>query len=193
MATGTSKHTGHSKNPNQIPRSTETVRGPGKIPIRLIVNGSSYLLEVEPRRTLLDALRIDLHLTGTKKACDMGECGVCTVILDGQAVYSCLVLAIECDGHKITTVEGLSDSKHMDPVQQAFVEQDGFQCGFCTSGQIMSVRALLERDSYPSDEEIRKAVAGNICRCGAYQRIFAAAKVAARAYSSKHSGKNKGK
>jgi aerobic-type carbon monoxide dehydrogenase small subunit (CoxS/CutS family) len=171
------------------------VRGPGqarqpyeKAPIQLQVNGALHSLEVEPRRTLLDALRVDLHLTGTKKVCDMGECGACTVLLDHRAVYSCLTLAVECEGRQILTVEGLSDGARLDPIQQAFVEHDAFQCGFCTPGQVMAVRALLERNPSPSPDEVRRAVSGNLCRCGAYLLIFRAAEAAARAYAVQPSG-----
>ncbi len=118
----------------------------------------------------------------------MGECGACTVILDGKAVYSCLILAIECEGQKILTIEGLSDGENLDPIQQTFIKNDAYQCGFCTPGQIMSVRALLEHNPNPSSEEIHKAVSGNICRCGAYPRIFAAAEDAAKAYAKGRSG-----
>jgi xanthine dehydrogenase YagT iron-sulfur-binding subunit len=159
------------------------------VPVQLRVNGSIYFLEVEPRYTLLDVLRTELHLTGTKKVCNMGECGACTVLIDGEAVYSCLILAVECEGHEVLTIESLSDGEHLDPIQQAFVEQDAFQCGFCTPGQIMSVRALLERNSNPTVEEIGKAVSGNLCRCGAYPRILAAAQAAARTYAAKKHGR----
>jgi aerobic-type carbon monoxide dehydrogenase small subunit (CoxS/CutS family) len=135
---------------------------------------------------------MDLHLTGTKKVCDKGECGACTVILDGQAVYACLILAIECEGHEIVTIEGLSDGQHLDPVQQAFIEYEGFQCGFCTSGQIMSVKALLGNSPDPGEEDIRMAIAGNICRCGAYSRIIEAAKAAAKISKSKKTGRSPG-
>lgn len=141
----------------------------------LQVNGAEHRLEVEARRSLLDALRHDLNLTGTKKSCDMGNCGACTVLLDGQAVYACLTLAVECRGASITTIEGLKDH----PLQQAFVEADAFQCGFCTPGQIMSLAALLERDRDPPDEQIVRAVSGNLCRCGAYRNIVRAARLAA--------------
>ena len=138
------------------------------------LNGDQRSLAVEPRRTLLDALRGDLALTGTKKVCDMGDCGACTVLLDGQAVYSCLLLAVECEGHEITTVEGLARGAQLDPVQQAFVESDAFQCGFCTPGQIMSIKALLAERPAPTEDEVRRAVSGNLCRCGAYQNIVRA-------------------
>jgi aerobic-type carbon monoxide dehydrogenase small subunit (CoxS/CutS family) len=147
-------------------------------PITLSVNGSRYPLLVEPRRTLLDALRHDLALTGTKKVCDMGNCGACTVVVDGRAMYSCLLLAIDCEGREITTVEGLARGNALDPLQDAFVQQDAFQCGFCTSGQLMSLHALLMAHPQPTDAEILRAVTGNLCRCGAYPNILAAGRVA---------------
>ena len=140
------------------------------------VNGAERRLRVEPRRTLLDALRIDLGLTGAKKGCDMGNCGACTVMLDGRAAYSCLTLAIECAGREVLTIEGLED----DPLQRAFIEADAFQCGFCTPGQIMSLKALFTRNVAPSDAEILRALSGNLCRCGAYANIVQAARNAAR-------------
>jgi aerobic-type carbon monoxide dehydrogenase small subunit (CoxS/CutS family) len=170
---------GASRKSTSVARNRPEVQGPGKAPVQLLVNGKVHNLEVEPRRTLLDVLREDLHLTGTKKGCDMGECGACTVVLDGQAVYSCLVLAIECQGHQILTIEGLSEGTELDPVQQAFINQDAFQCGFCTPGQIMTAYALLKSNPRPSSEEIRQAMAGNICRCGSYARILAAVESAA--------------
>jgi xanthine dehydrogenase YagT iron-sulfur-binding subunit len=150
-------------------------------PIRIVlhVNGRSYGCEIEPRRTLADALRIDLHLTGTKKGCDMGDCGACTVIVDGKSVYSCLTLAVECQGKKVLTIEGLSEEGKLDPVQQAFIDNDAFQCGFCTPGQIMSAKALLLRHSNPDEEQIRRSMAGNICRCASYPAIVSAVKQAA--------------
>ena len=151
---------------------------PGTRPVRLQVNQAEHALQVEPRRTLLDALRTDLHLTGTKKVCDMGDCGACTVLLEGKAVYSCLTLAVDCHQKPVTTVEGLAPqaSGELDPVQRAFIEMDAFQCGFCTPGQIMSLRALLNANPRPSDAEITRAVTGNICRCGAYLNIVKAGK-----------------
>jgi aerobic-type carbon monoxide dehydrogenase small subunit (CoxS/CutS family) len=143
------------------------------------LNGDDRTLAVEPRRTLLDALRVDLSLTGTKKVCDMGDCGACTVLLDGRAVYSCLTLAVDCEDREVTTIEGLAHGNDLDPVQQAFVEADAYQCGFCTPGQIMSVTALLSEQQAPSEDEIRRAVSGNLCRCGAYQNIVRAGKRAA--------------
>jgi xanthine dehydrogenase YagT iron-sulfur-binding subunit len=142
--------------------------------VRLRVNGSEHALQLEPRRTLLDALRVDLALTGTKKVCDVGDCGACTVIVDGRAVYACLTLAVDCADREIRTIEGVASGDEMDPVQRAFVEADAFQCGFCTPGQIMSLRALLDANPSPSDAEIERAVSGNLCRCGAYQNILKA-------------------
>jgi aerobic-type carbon monoxide dehydrogenase small subunit (CoxS/CutS family) len=145
----------------------------------LHINGVEHTLAVEPRRTLLDALRHDLQLTGTKKVCDMGNCGACTVLVDGRAMYACLLLAVDCAGREITTIEGLSHNGELDAVQQAFIEADAFQCGFCTSGQIMSLKGLLNETSAPSDAQILRAVTGNLCRCGAYRHILDAGRLAA--------------
>jgi xanthine dehydrogenase YagT iron-sulfur-binding subunit len=147
--------------------------------ILLQVNSVEHGLILEPRRTLLDALRDDLHLTGTKKVCDMGDCGACTVLVDGHAMYACLLLAVDCQGRRITTIEGLVRDGKLDPVQQAFIEVDAFQCGFCTPGQVMSLRALLDEKPAPSDQDIRRAVSGNLCRCGAYVNILRAGRMAA--------------
>jgi xanthine dehydrogenase YagT iron-sulfur-binding subunit len=144
------------------------------VPCSLRINRSEHTLLLEPRRTLLDALRVDLQLTGTKKVCDMGNCGACTVLVDGQAMYACLLLAVDCEGRAITTIEGLGTDGQLDPVQAAFVEADAFQCGFCTPGQIMSLRGLLDAQPSPSDAEIMRAVSGNLCRCGAYRHILQA-------------------
>ncbi|MDQ3227084.1 MAG: (2Fe-2S)-binding protein [Chloroflexota bacterium] len=149
------------------------------LPVTLSVNGSRFPLLIEPRRTLLDALRHDLALTGTKKVCDAGDCGACTVIVDGRAVYACLLLAVDCDDRDITTIEGLAKGNALDPVQEAFIQHDAFQCGFCTSGQIMSLRALLDANPEPSDDQILRAVTGNLCRCGAYLNILKAGRLAA--------------
>ena len=148
--------------------------------IQLTVNDTAYNLTVEPRRTLLDALREDLRLTGAKPGCNMGNCGACTVLLDGEAVYSCLRLAVECVGQTITTIEGLSASGALDPVQQAFIEHDALQCGFCTPGQVFALKSLLNRNPHPSDEQIERAMSGNLCRCGAYVKIREAARALAR-------------
>ena len=150
-----------------------------RTPVTLSVNGTEEALYIEPRRTLLDALRYDLQLTGTKKVCDMGDCGACTVLVDDRAMYACLLLAVDCEGRQITTIEGLSRGEELDPVQRAFVQADALQCGFCTPGQIMSLRALLNETPAPTDEQIRRAVTGNLCRCGAYQNIVRAGRTAA--------------
>jgi xanthine dehydrogenase YagT iron-sulfur-binding subunit len=147
--------------------------------VTLNVNGVARAVAVEPRRTLLDTLRHDLQLTGTKKVCDMGNCGACTVLVDGEAMYACLLLAVDCAGRTITTIEGLGEGGQLDPVQRAFIEDDAFQCGFCTAGQIMSLRGLLDRTPQPSKDEITRAVSGNLCRCGAYQNIIHAGQLAA--------------
>jgi xanthine dehydrogenase YagT iron-sulfur-binding subunit len=149
------------------------------LPLSLRVNGEDHHLMVEPRRTLLDLLRHDLALTGAKKVCDMGNCGACTVMLDGRTVYACLTLAIDCEGKEVRTIEGLADGMELDPVQQAFIEEDAFQCGYCTPGQIISLRSLLDETPDPSDTEIMRAVSGNLCRCGAYAHIARAGRRAA--------------
>jgi xanthine dehydrogenase YagT iron-sulfur-binding subunit len=148
--------------------------------ILLRVNGAERALEVEARRTLLDALREDLGLMGAKPGCEMGNCGACTVLLDGEAVYSCLALAIECQGQAITTIEGLTQGDTLDPIQQAFIAHDALQCGYCTPGQVLALKALLTRDPHPDDEQIDRALSGNLCRCGAYPKIRAAARALAR-------------
>jgi xanthine dehydrogenase YagT iron-sulfur-binding subunit len=152
------------------------VRGPGKVPVTLQVNGMEQMVFVEPRRTLLDALRVDLALTGTKLVCGQGNCGACTVHVDGEAMYSCLLLAVECEGKQITTIEGIAPAGELHPVQRAFVANDALQCGFCTPGQVMAATALLERNPNPSDEEIIQGMSGNLCRCGAYRGIIRALK-----------------
>lgn len=157
-----------------------TIRGPGEVPVVLTVNGERRELNVEPRTTLLDALRQDLNLTGTKRVCDRGACGACTVLLDGEAVYSCMTLAIACEGRSVETIEGLAADGELDPVQEAFIEEDGYQCGFCTPGQIMAAKSLLARTPEPDIEAIRHGMSGNLCRCGAYQKIFRAVDNAAK-------------
>jgi xanthine dehydrogenase YagT iron-sulfur-binding subunit len=147
--------------------------------VRLRVNGTVRELDLDPRVTLLDALRERLGLTGTKKGCDQGACGACTVLSDGKRVLSCLTLAVTCEGKDITTIEGLGDDGRLHPIQEAFIARDAFQCGFCTPGQIMSAVALLAEGRAGSDAEIREFMSGNICRCGAYPNIVAAIRDAA--------------
>jgi xanthine dehydrogenase YagT iron-sulfur-binding subunit len=145
----------------------------------LNINGNVYTLALDPSTTLLDALREQTPLTGTKKGCDLGSCGACTVHIDGKRVLACLTLAGRCEGKTIRTIEGLADGETLHPVQAAFVEHDGMQCGYCTPGQIMSAAALIEEGHAGSDDEIREWMSGNICRCGAYPNIVAAVKDAA--------------
>jgi len=154
------------------------VAGAG-IDLALRVNGCPRRLHVDSRVTLLDALREYLGLTGTKKGCDQGACGACTVLLEGKRVLSCLVLVAQCDGRDVTTIEGLARDGQLHPVQEAFIRHDGFQCGYCTPGQIMSAVALLQEGRAGSDEEIREFMSGNLCRCGAYPNIVAAIREAA--------------
>jgi aerobic-type carbon monoxide dehydrogenase small subunit (CoxS/CutS family) len=154
--------------------------GPDAQAIELKINGNVRHLAVEPRVTLLRALREHLGLTGTKLVCDRGACGACTVHLDGKPVTSCMVLVIDARGHEITTIEGLGTPDRLNPVQAAFVEADALQCGFCTPGMVMSVAAALEENPALSVDEIKRAVAGNICRCGTYPHVFKAALLAAQ-------------
>jgi xanthine dehydrogenase YagT iron-sulfur-binding subunit len=150
------------------------VRGAGAEPVALVVNGEQRELLIEPRVSLLDALREHLGLTGSKKGCDQGTCGACTVWVDGRRVLACLTLAVRCEGHEVTTIEGLSADESLHPMQAAFVDRDAFQCGYCTSGQIMSAVALLEEGHAGDDTEIAEWMSGNICRCAAYPNIRAA-------------------
>jgi carbon-monoxide dehydrogenase small subunit len=150
------------------------------INIQLIINGSEERLQAPPNLSLLHLLRENLALTGTKNGCEAGECGACTVLLDGEPVNSCIVLAVECGGKSVETIEGLSDKKSMQKLQEAFMELNAIQCGFCTPGMLISAYALLERNPSPSDEEIRTALLGNLCRCTGYERIISAVKKAAR-------------
>jgi xanthine dehydrogenase YagT iron-sulfur-binding subunit len=149
-------------------------RGATDVSVVLRVNGRTRRLQLDSRVTLLEALREHLHLIGTKKGCDQGACGACTVLVDGKRMLSCLTLAAQCDGREVTTIEGLAQDGHLHPVQVAFIRHDGFQCGYCTPGQIMSAVALLEEGRAGSDEEIREFMSGNLCRCGAYPNIVAA-------------------
>src|SRR3712207_3664551 len=152
-----------------------------EVAVTLRVNGVDRELRLDARVTLLDALRDALGLTGTKKGCDQGACGACTVLLDGRRVVSCLTLAAQCDGRQVTTIEGLSQDGALHPVQEAFVRHDAFQCGYCTSGQILSAVSLLAEGRAHSAEEIREFMSGNLCRCGAYPNIVAAIRAVAEA------------
>ncbi len=151
-----------------------------KIKIKFTVNGDSEEREAVVGETLLKFIRDELNLTGTKSGCEIGECGACTVLLDGKPVNSCLVLAVELDGKELLTIEGLSKNGELDRLQQAFIDHAAFQCGYCTPGMIMAARSLLERNPNPNDSEINKALSGNLCRCGAYQEIRDAVKDSAR-------------
>lgn len=144
------------------------------IDVDLRINATTRHLALDPRTTLLDALREHLQLTGAKKGCDHGQCGACTVHVDGRRVLSCLTLAVAAQGKEITTIEGLATGDRLHPMQQAFLDHDGFQCGYCTSGQIMSAVALLREPCGPSDDDVRECLSGNLCRCGAYPNIIAA-------------------
>jgi xanthine dehydrogenase YagT iron-sulfur-binding subunit len=148
--------------------------GPGDVPVRLNVNGKQLNLMIEPRVTLLDALRMRADLTGNKRGCDRGACGACTMIVDGRAVYACSTLAIEVQGKQIRNVDGLANGATLHPVQQAFCDKDALMCGFCTPGFVMASVALLEKTPNPTPEQIRKGLDGNICRCGTFSRIFEA-------------------
>ena len=155
-------------------RVTRTPGIPEKIPVRLNVNGNQMELTVAPWTTLLDALRDHLDLTGTKKGCDHGQCGACTVLVDGRRINSCLTLAVMKQGAEITTIEGLARDGELHPLQQAFIDHDAFQCGYCTSGQICSAAGLISEGKAKTPDEIRELMSGNICRCGAYPNIVAA-------------------
>jgi xanthine dehydrogenase YagT iron-sulfur-binding subunit len=156
------------------------LRGPGATDIALRVNGESVTVHAAPRRTLLDTLRETLGLTGTKKVCDEGTCGACTVLVDGRPVYACMTFAVACEGKSIETIEGIAKDGELHPVQRAFIDADAFQCGFCTPGQIMSIVALLRENAGPTEDDVRRAVAGNLCRCGAYPNIVKAGVSAGR-------------
>ncbi len=151
--------------------------------VTITVNGEAHILSVDSAKTLLDLLRDDLSLTGTKKACDAtGECGACTVLLNGQPVNSCLVLAVEADGKEVLTIEGVADGARLHPLQEAFIREGAVQCGYCSPGMILTAKALLDENPRPTEAEVKKAIAGNLCRCGAYQKIVKAVlSVASRA------------
>ncbi len=147
------------------------IYGPGKTPITLTINGQKRTLQLEPRVTLLDAMRDRLAITGAKRVCDRAECGACTVLLNGKTVYACSILAIEAQGKAITTVESIAKDGGLHPIQQAFVDNDGSQCGFCTPGFVVATKALLDKYPNPTPEEIRRGLSGNLCRCGTYYGI----------------------
>lgn len=144
--------------------------------ISLNINGKDHELAVSPNQTLADVIRYEIGLTGTKKGCEVGECGACTVIMDGKPLNSCLVLAVQANGRTILTIEGMETDKGLHPVQQAFVDKGAIQCGYCTSGMILSAKALLDRNAHPDESEIRMAISGNLCRCTGYQKIVEAIK-----------------
>lgn len=166
------------------------VLGPGKVNITLNINGASRSTSVEPRITLLDALRNDLDITGAKRVCDRATCGACTVVMDGNVVYACSVLAIEAQGKKIQTVEGLEQNGRLHPVQQAFVDNDAQQCGFCTPGFVMACKNMLDKHPAPTQDQIEMGLGGNLCRCGTYHGIKAAVAQAAR--QSRRGGRRNG-
>jgi len=159
----------------------DTIVGPGKIKVTFQVNGKSVSSQIEPRTMLAEAIRDHLNLTGTKIGCNRGACGACTVILNGRAVASCMTLALDAVGKLIETIEGLEKSKEeLHPLQEAFIDHDAMQCGFCTSGMIMSAKHLLDKTQSPNTQEIKEAVSGNLCRCGTYPHVFNAVETAAK-------------
>jgi xanthine dehydrogenase YagT iron-sulfur-binding subunit len=159
--------------------SAEPFNGEDMAPVTLTVNGRRHRLLVEPRWSLLYVIREQLQLTGSKAGCERGECGACTVLIDGVPRYACMTLAVESDGAAVTTVEGLMDGEELGPVQQAFVEKDGLQCGYCTPGQVIAAEGLLRTTPHPTIDQIREGMSGNLCRCGAYGHIFKAVQRAA--------------
>jgi xanthine dehydrogenase YagT iron-sulfur-binding subunit len=163
---------GHEVSAGATPGVTEF--GPGPVPVRLRVNGKEHAVEIEPRTTLAEALRINLGMTGTKVICDRGACSGCTVWLDKMPVNSCMTLAMDAIGHEVTTIEGISADGEPHPLQAAFVKHDAMQCGFCTPGMVMSCAALLQSNPHPTESDVRHAISGNLCRCGTYPKIFAA-------------------
>jgi xanthine dehydrogenase YagT iron-sulfur-binding subunit len=176
--------------PSFIPEAAAQTAGavPAPIDFALRVNGTEHRLTLDPRTTLLDALREHLHLTGSKKGCGLGQCGACTVLMDGKRVKACLSLAALVEGREITTIEGLAQGDQLHPLQAAFIERDAFQCGYCTSGQIMAGVACINEGHAGSSQEIRDWMSGNLCRCGAYDNIVTAIQDAARATGSVRGG-----
>lgn len=168
----------------QAEANREKVYGPGTLAVTLNVNGVDRKVQVLPCTTLADAIRTDLDLTGTKVVCDRGSCSACTVMLDGVPVCSCMTLAVDVGGRKVTTIEGLAKGDELHPVQEAFIEHDATQCGFCTPGMVMSCAALLQRNPNPTEKDVRDATSGNLCRCGTYPKVFSATLDAARKASA---------
>jgi xanthine dehydrogenase YagT iron-sulfur-binding subunit len=162
----------------EVPVTAASGAALATVPVHLTINGKAHALELDPRVTLLDTLRERLNLTGSKKGCDHGQCGACTVLVNGRRINSCLSLAVTHEGDEITTIEGLANGDELHPVQAAFIEHDGFQCGYCTPGQICSAVALLKEGHTKTDGDIREWMSGNLCRCGAYPNIVAAIKEA---------------
>jgi carbon-monoxide dehydrogenase small subunit len=160
-----------------------------KLMIELTINGVKRKMETTTRTRLLDLIRDDLHLTGTKEGCGKGECGACTVIMNGELVASCLILAPQANGAVITTIEGIGNGSHLDLIQEAFIETGAVQCGFCTPGMILAAKKLLEENPHPTEEEIKRGISGNLCRCTGYQKIFDAIKLAANRLSKKGGGR----
>lgn len=157
------------------------VVGPGRVPVTLRINGAAHKINVEPRTTLAEALRFELGLTGTKVVCDRGSCSACTVWLDQTPVCACMTLAVDVGARNVTTIEGLAEADELHPVQEAFIEYDAMQCGFCTPGMIMSCAALLKQNQNPTLEDVKTATSGNLCRCGTYPKVFEATLAAAKA------------
>lgn len=171
-ATGVARSVGAETKPEA---KQDGVLGPGVVTVMLVVNGVERSLQVEPRMTLLEALRSPLGLTGAKESCDRATCGACTVLVNDTPVYACSMLAVEAQGAAITTIEGLARDERLTALQQAFVDHDGLQCGYCSPGMVMVLTALLRKNPHPTEAEVRRACSGNLCRCGSYPRIFAAA------------------
>jgi aerobic-type carbon monoxide dehydrogenase small subunit (CoxS/CutS family) len=176
---GTSAVTAATLGANNVARglaeaNAERAQGPGAVPVTLTVNGEVRTFSLEPRVTLLEALRANAGLTGAKEACDRATCGACTVLVNDTPVYACSLLAIEAQGAEITTIEGLARDGKLTALQQAMVERDGLQCGYCSPGMVLVLTALLRKNPHPTEAEIKRACAGNLCRCGSYPRIFAA-------------------
>jgi xanthine dehydrogenase YagT iron-sulfur-binding subunit len=168
------------------------VLGPGPVPVSLTVNGQVRSLRLDPATTLVEALRLELGLTGTKVGCDRGACSACTVWIDGEVAASCMTFALDVQGRKITTIEGLADGERLHPVQAAFVEHDALQCGFCTPGMVMTCAALVEHNPRPTLDDVKTAVSGNLCRCGTYPNVFKATLAAARGVPEVSAGERTG-